>query len=110
LRAVCLFSTEVIAGLQSEGHPIFAGAAGENLTVSGVDWTAVAPGSKWSIGDEVEIEITSYTTPCSKNAAWFVDGQFSRISPSLHPGWARVYAKVLTEGSIASGDQFTRID
>lgn len=110
LRAVCLFSDDVITALQAEGHPIFAGAAGENVTVSGVNWIDVAPGTRWGIGDEAEVEVTSYTTPCLKNAGWFVDGRFARISQSLHPGFARVYARVLAEGSIAPGDQFTRTD
>ena len=110
LRAVCLFSEEVIADLRAEGHPIFPGAAGENLTVSGADWTGVMPGTRWTIGDEAEIEVTSYTAPCYKNAAWFIDEQFTRISQTLHPGFARVYARVLVEGAIAAGDQFTRTD
>src|SRR3569832_2171795 len=37
-RAVCLYSLELIEHLQAEGHPIDAGAAGENLTLSGLDW------------------------------------------------------------------------
>jgi MOSC domain-containing protein YiiM len=110
LRAVCLFSNEVISALRAEGHAIFPGAAGENVTVGGVEWSEVVPGTCWSIGDEVEIEITSYTSPCHKNARWFADGRFSRISHSLHPGSARVYARVLAEGPIASGDQFTRTE
>ncbi|HJU52017.1 MAG TPA: MOSC domain-containing protein [Acidimicrobiia bacterium] len=110
LRAVCLFSEEVIAALKAEGHPIFRGAAGENVTVSGVNWIDVVPGTRWAIGEEAEVEVTSYTTPCYKNSGWFVDGQFTRISQSLHPGFARVYARVLVEGSIAAGDQFTRTD
>jgi MOSC domain-containing protein YiiM len=110
LRAVCLFSDDVIAALRAEGHPIFAGAAGENVTVSGVSWTDVVPGSRWEIGEEAEVEVTGYTTPCYKNAGWFSGGQFTRISQSRHPGFARVYARVLVEGSIAPGDQFTRTD
>ncbi len=110
LRAVCLFSDEVIAALRAEGHPIFAGAAGENVTVTGVNWIDVVPGSRWGIGEEAEVEVTSYTSPCFKNAGWFIDGNFTRISQSLHPGFARVYARVLVEGSIAAGDQFTRTD
>ena len=110
LRALCLFSIEVIHALQAEGHPIFPGAAGENVTVEGIAWSEVAPGTRWSIGDEVEIEITSYTSPCHKNARWFLDGRFSRISQTLHPGSARVYARVLTEGPIAPGVQFTRTE
>lgn len=110
LRALCLFSTEVIAALRAEGHPIFAGAAGENLTFSGVDWIHVTPGTRWSIGAEVEIEITSYTAPCNNNASWFLEGRFSRMRQSLHPGFARVYARVVSEGPVVPGDQFSRVE
>ncbi|HKX74242.1 MAG TPA: MOSC domain-containing protein, partial [Acidimicrobiia bacterium] len=37
--ALCLFSLEVIQEMQREGHPIFPGAAGENLTITGLDWS-----------------------------------------------------------------------
>ena len=105
LRAVCLFSSEVIETMRGEGHPIFPGAAGENLTVSGIDWTEVMPGTRWQVGEQVELEITSYTTPCTKNARWFFDGDFRRMSNSVHPSQSRVYAKVLTEGHVSVGDQ-----
>lgn len=110
MRAVCLYSSEVIETMRSEGHPIFPGAAGENLTVSGLPWDDVVPGSRWQVGDQVELEITSYTTPCANNARWFYDGNFLRMSQSRHPGQSRVYAKVLTEGHVSIGDQVTSID
>ena len=44
LQAVCLWSQDVIDALRDEGHPIRAGAAGENLTVSGIDWDTIRPG------------------------------------------------------------------
>ena len=103
-QALCLFSLEVIERFKAEGHPIEPGYAGENLTLSGVDWDILEPGTKLAVGDNVEIEITSYTTPCSKNASWFKDGKFGRMSQRLHPGESRVYARVLREGSVTVGD------
>jgi MOSC domain-containing protein YiiM len=49
-RAVSIFSLELIRALQAEGHPIAAGTAGENLTVSGVDWALMTPGRELQIG------------------------------------------------------------
>ena len=103
-KALCLYSLEHILALQEEGHPIYAGATGENLTVSGVDWEKMAVGSRWSIGREVVIEITSFAVPCKNIRASFVDEVFTRISQKTHPGWARVYGKVLQEGAISVGD------
>jgi MOSC domain-containing protein YiiM len=102
-RAVCLFSLERILELQSEGHPIFPGAVGENITVSGIDWNEVTPGKQLSLGDEVLVEITSYTSPCNSIPESFVDGEYQRISQKLHPGYSRVYARVLRPGRIVIG-------
>lgn len=103
-RAVCLYSLERIEALRAEGHSIYPGASGENLTLTGVDWAALKPGDRVSIGDRVRLEIVSYTAPCEHNAGWFHDGDFSRISQKRHPGWSRVYARVLQEGLVRTGD------
>lgn len=104
-RAVCLFSYELMRALQDEGHPIDCGTTGENLALSGLNWNEVTPGARLKIGEEVELEVTSFTTPCSNIAASFVDGHFMRISQKLHPGWSRVYARVLHEGLVREGDE-----
>lgn len=103
-RAVCLYSLELIERLQDEGHPIDPGATGENLTLSGLNWDEVYPGVRLTIGPELQLEVTSYTTPCHHNGRWFRDEDFSRIAQKLNPGWSRVYAKVLRGGIVRPGD------
>jgi MOSC domain-containing protein YiiM len=103
-RAVCLFSLERILALQEEGHPIYPGAAGENLTLAGLDWEALKPGSRLKLGEQVELELTRYTDPCNHLIPYFSAGDFSRISPQKFPGWARFYARVLQEGEVQAGD------
>lgn len=105
-RAVCLFSRERIDALRAEGHPIEAGATGENLTVSGIDWDLVIPGARLEIGGVV-LEITKPAHPCRTIAASFVDGAFTRISAKQHPGWGRMYARVLKAGTVRAGDVVT---
>jgi MOSC domain-containing protein YiiM len=102
-RAIVLFSLDVIRALQREGHTITAGATGENLTVSGLDWPSLTPRSELVIG-EVRLAITKYTSPCEKIAFSFVDGDYTRISQKLHPGWSRLSARVLHGGLVAIGD------
>jgi MOSC domain-containing protein YiiM len=104
-RALCLFSLEHIQALQQEGHPIFPGAAGENLTLSGLDWSLVTPGARLQLGEQVLVEVTRYTVPCNTIEDAFAGQQYERISQSRHPGWARVYVKVLEEGEIVTGDR-----
>lgn len=103
-RAVCVYSLEVIEALRKEGHPIAPGSAGENFTVAGLEWNHVGPGTKLKVGDEVTLEVLSYTAPCDHNACWFKGGDFSRMSQKKHPGWSRVYARVLSEGVVKQGD------
>ena len=104
-RAVCVYSLDRIKSLQREGHPIDIGTAGENLTVEGINWDLVVPGARIRCGAEVELEVASFTSPCKTIKESFVDGRFRRISQLVHPGWSRVYARVLTEGKIRSGDR-----
>jgi MOSC domain-containing protein YiiM len=103
IRAVVLFSLDIIHALQREGHPIAAGTTGENLTVSGIAWSSVRPGSELRIGD-VQLVVTEYTTPCETIRRSFLDGDFTRISQKLHPGWSRVSARVVAGGIVRPGD------
>ena len=103
-RAVCVYSLERIRALQAEGHPIDVGTAGENVTVEGIDWELVVPGARFRLGDEVLLEVASFTSPCKTIRDSFIDGRFVRISHKHHPGWSRVYTRVLSEGAIRFGD------
>ena len=102
-RALCLYALERILQLQAEGHPIFPGSAGENVTVSGLDWGLLKPGARLALGEEVLVEISSYTTPCRVIAESFLEGEFKRILQKAHPGHSRLYARVLQTGRLAVG-------
>jgi len=102
-RALCLFPLELILELQAEGHPVFPGSVGENVTVHGLDWPRVEPGSRLALGDEALVEITNYTAPCKTIAASFAGGDFKRISQRVNPGQSRLYARVLRPGRISVG-------
>lgn len=104
LQALCLWSSDVIGALQAEGHPIQAGSAGENVTLSGLDWSTIRPGVQLRIG-EVLAEVSAYATPCKKNAQWFADGDFNRMLHDRHPGWSRAYAWVREPGTVRTGDE-----
>ncbi|MCY3880636.1 MAG: MOSC domain-containing protein [Chloroflexi bacterium] len=103
-RALCLFSLEKIEALQAEGHAIVPGGAGENVTITGLDWDDVAPGTQLRLGESVLIEITGYTAPCYKIEANFSAGDFNRINQKTNPGWSRAYAKVIEGGPLLPGD------
>jgi MOSC domain-containing protein YiiM len=102
-QALSLWSTEVIDAFAAQGHPLRAGAAGENLTLGGLDWVAVRPGMLLRIGS-VLAETTSWAIPCRHNAQWFADGDFRKMSHERGPV-SRLYATVLEPGSITAGDE-----
>ncbi len=108
-QALCLYSLEVLQALQDEGHPIEPGSAGENLTITGMEWSTIEPGMRIEVGDSVVAEITYPATPCAKNARWFKDRDYGRIDHDEHPGWSRWYASIIAAGTIATGDQVRMI-
>jgi MOSC domain-containing protein YiiM len=103
-RAVCLFAQEAIDALRAEGHAIAPGAIGENVTTGGLDWSLVVPGARLRLGEHVVLEVTRYTSPCLTIAPVFVDRDYARVSQKRHPGCSRVYARVLVEGTLRTGD------
>jgi MOSC domain-containing protein YiiM len=103
-RAVCLFPLELIRALAAEGHAIAPGAIGENVTTEDLDWSLVGPGAHLQLGDQVLVQVTRYTSPCTKIASVFTGGDYNRVSQKLHPGVSRVYASVLVEGVVRVGD------
>lgn len=102
-QALCLWSAEVIAHLAAEGHPIEHGFAGENVTVSGLDWSTIRSGVRLLLGSDVLAQVSLFALPCASNAAWFVDREFLRMHHDRGPV-SRVYATVLQAGRVRVGD------
>jgi MOSC domain-containing protein YiiM len=109
-RALCLFSLELIRKLRAEGHPIYPGSAGENVTLEGLDWSRLVPGVRLALGEEVVVEVSSYTSPCSTIRASFTAGYYKRISQKVNPGDSRVYARVVRTGRLAVGQPVRLLD
>ncbi len=105
-QALCLYSSDLLDVLATEGHPIVAGGAGENLTISGVDWSRMRGGLTIEIGD-VRLRTSSPAAPCHKIGDCFVERDWNRIDHVARPGWSRWYASVLTGGTIVPGDRIT---
>ena len=101
-QAVCLWSADVVADLAQAGHPIRPGSAGENVSIRGLDWSAARPGARMSFGT-VTLAVAAYAIPCSKNARWFADGDYERMSHERSDR-SRLYARVLQPGRVGLGD------
>jgi MOSC domain-containing protein YiiM len=86
----------------ANGHSISRGSAGENITISQIDWSKVRPGAELEFGS-VRAQITGYAIPCKKNARWFSDGDYQRLSHELG-AVSRVYCLVTQPGEVNVGD------
>ena len=108
-RAVCIFSLERIKELQGEGHPIAVGTAGENLTIEGLDWSALEVGVTLKVGDAT-IRLSEPCAPCNKIGGSFQGNNFSRVDHEKEEGWSRWSASVIEEGSVSVSDSVYLID
>jgi Uncharacterized protein conserved in bacteria len=105
-RALCLYAQERLDALAAQGHPVGRGTLGENVTIAGLCWNEVRPGSRLRLG-AVEVEVTGYASPCAKIAFGFADGSSARVGQRSNPGWSRVYVRIVAEGEVAVGDPVT---
>jgi MOSC domain-containing protein YiiM len=102
-QALCLWSTDVVDGFAADGHPIFYGACGENLSVRGLPWEEVRPGVRLRVGSALA-EASLYALPCANNAPWFSDRDFGRMHHERGPV-SRMYATVVEPGEVSVGDE-----
>ncbi|HSO30546.1 MAG TPA: GNAT family N-acetyltransferase [Candidatus Sulfomarinibacteraceae bacterium] len=104
LRAVSLLAIEAIERVQADGHPIEPGSTGENLTTVGIELARLPVATRLAIGDELLLEVTAPAMPCDTIRGSFRDGKSGRISILLHRDDSRIYARVLREGTVRTGD------
>lgn len=106
-KAVCLFGVEQIRRVNADGHHLYPGAIGENLTLSGLDLGGLASGDQLRIGDPASgpiIQLSEPAAPCKNIAGSFEDWRIARVSHKVRPEDSRWYARVLREGPVVSGD------
>ncbi len=114
LKALLLVSLEDLEALSCEGFPVFPGALGENLTVSGIDFRRLRSGQRFVVGDAA-IELTTLRTPCHTLDVYnleagtpihrrLYDARAKAGDPSS-PVWAMggFYASVIQRGLIGTG-------
>jgi MOSC domain-containing protein YiiM len=83
------------------------GGFGENLTIEGLDESAVCIGDVYRVGTAV-LEVSVPRTPCTMiSRATGIDGLFERARDAGRCGWMH---RVLEEGTVQTGDAIERID
>jgi MOSC domain-containing protein YiiM len=66
LRQVHLLHAELFDQLVEQGHAVFPGDLGENLTTRGVELLALPTGTRLLLGGEAVVELTGLRNPCSQ--------------------------------------------
>lgn len=112
-QALLLICAEAVDDLIAQGFPLFYGALGENLTVSGIDHREFRIGQRWRLGAEVVIELTKIRVPC-QTLNVYGEGRIQKAvydsavkaGDPASPLWAKggIYASVITGGRLAPGD------
>jgi MOSC domain-containing protein YiiM len=86
------------------GRELRNGLFGENITTAGADISGALIGEIWSLGSAV-VQITTPRIPCVTFQSWMDEPHWvRRFATARRPG---AYLRVLTEGTVAAGDELT---
>ncbi len=99
LRQVSLLDMESIEELRRGGADISPGDFAENLTVEGVDLSALRVGHRLKVGETVELEVTQLGKHCHGRCQ-----VFEKLGDCIMPRQG-VFARVVTGGRIQVGEK-----
>jgi len=102
-KALYAYADEDAAFWAAElGRPIPAGLFGENLRTAGLDVNGAEIGERWTIGDELVVEVTCPRTPCATFQRRMREPQWvKRFTQEGRPG---AYLSVVKSGTVGAGD------
>ena len=113
-QALLLITQESLEEIKGKGFPVYPGALGENLTVSGLDRRQLRAGQRLRAGQAI-IEITKLRQPCRHLDVYGTGIQATVYDKQAAPGtgpWglAGFYCRVSQPGPIFPGDIIEVID
>src|SRR5215467_12243449 len=102
-KAVYAYAIEDARWWESElGRSVPAGQFGENLMTEGIDVNGALVGERWEVGSTL-LEVSEPRVPCWRLGVRIDDmGFIRRFTEALRPG---AYLRILSEGSVAAGDE-----
>ncbi|MGE0268205.1 MAG: MOSC domain-containing protein [Candidatus Omnitrophota bacterium] len=95
IQAVSLQDIEKLVDLRNAGYKLYAGATGENLTVSNLNVNQLPTGTRLRFSGGVEIELSKVRQPC-----YVLDSIDPRLKNDIL-GRCGYYAKVIKEGALS---------
>jgi MOSC domain-containing protein YiiM len=110
-KAVLMIAAELIDSLAARGFPVYYGALGENLTVTGLDPRQWRAGQHYRIGADAVIEFTKLRAPCTNLDAYgpLIKAEIydprCKAGDIASPHWAHsgFYARVIHAGLLFPG-------
>jgi MOSC domain-containing protein YiiM len=97
-RQISLLALESIRKMQAKGLDVNAGDFAENITTEGIDLPALPIGTKMTIGNSVEVEVSQIGKVCHTRCAIY-----QQAGDCVMPKEG-IFAKVLKSGVVKKGD------
>ena len=101
-RQVSLLATESIDKMRNRGLELVPGDFAENLTTEGIDLHHLPIGTRLTVGEEVALEISQIGKECHTACAIR-----RKVGECIMPEEG-VFARVITSGTIKSGDRILK--
>jgi len=103
-RQVSFLAAESIARARGQGLDVTFGDFAENIATEGIDWPSLPVGTRLRLGKQVMVEITQIGKECHNKCAIYY-----KAGDCIMPREG-VFARVIEEGSIRTGDAIRIID
>jgi MOSC domain-containing protein YiiM len=103
-RQISLLALESIEKMQAMGLKVGPGDFAENITTQGIDLPVLPIGTRMTIGDEVEVEVSQIGKVCHTRCAIY-----HQAGDCVMPKEG-IFVKVLEGGSIKKGDEIVLKD
>ncbi len=100
-RQVSLLATESIKKMQDKGLDVGPGDFAENITTEGVELPVLPVGTKMTVGEDIELEVTQIGKLCHNRCAIY-----EQAGDCVMPREG-IFVKVLIGGTIKVGDKIT---
>ncbi len=97
-RQVSLLAVESINKMVEAGAKVSPGNFAENITTEGIELPGLPIGSKFKVGEDVELEVTQIGKECHSRCEIF-----EQVGDCIMPREG-IFAKVIKGGSIKIGD------
>lgn len=98
-RQVSLLALESIKTMQAKGLNVGSGDFAENLTTEGIDLISLPVGTRITVGENIELEVSQIGKVCHNRCAIYYQAG-DCVMPK-----EGIFAKVLSGGTIKKGDR-----